>query len=32
LTPGDYRVKVKARVFGSTVEDIASYSFRVVTR
>jgi hypothetical protein len=32
LTPGDYRVKVKARVFGSTVEDIASYSFRVVNR
>lgn len=32
LTPGDYRVKVKARVFGGTVEDIASYSFRVVTR
>lgn len=32
LTPGDYRVKVKARVFGSTVEDVASYSFRVVIR
>jgi hypothetical protein len=32
LTPGDYRVKVKARVFGNTIEDIASYSFRVVIR